>query len=243
MDSDRVMTCMPTVTRPQDADYVTDAVQSWYNGTKDVREFGRLILFNMDEEPLLHKPIQKLQATMGDQDDWLWFRARESIMRRPRKLTHGDSKERVAWRSKEALDYAEVLERCAREAVNAEYLLVVQDDVLFSPDIAQLWGWLSEVLEVSKKTWCTASLFDFAPGHDLDVIQHSNMVARVWRTADHLEFVSFVRRRFDLSPIDWLADEFCRARNKNTLVWKPNPIRHRGKISSFAGNSREGLVN
>lgn len=174
-------------------------------------------------------------------------------MRTPRKQTLGDDPDRVKWRSKEVLDYAQVLRRCAHMA-KGEYVLVVQDDVLFTPRINSVLEWADRVLvegarEVDGKRRmvriCSGSLFDLPSEQteqDGHVLESSNMVARLWRVDAVERVVKYLEQRYDDAPVDWLMDDMCKGRRRLTLVMEPNPVKHRGRVSSFAGNQREGML-
>jgi hypothetical protein len=165
----------------------------------------------------------------------------------PVRQTHGDGPERVAWRSKEALDYAEVLERCASLA-RGRYVAVVQDDVLFAAGFRRVSAWLDELEDAAGEPWCSASLFDMSggPGGGAAVLRSSNMVARVWDVGDGGRAVgrlaAYLRARFDASPVDWLADAWCKRRRRRSWAAAPSLVRHRGRVSSFADNAREGTL-
>jgi N-Acetylglucosaminyltransferase-IV (GnT-IV) conserved region len=273
-DGEAMLVCMPTVVRRDGIEYVSNAVKSWREKTKDglAPGLGRLIVFDMNDDHdtgTAHQAAWLARTFNSDAsqaaamtDGWLVLmsgRTDSSFKRFPRKLTHGDSAERVRWRSKEVLDYAFVLQRCAAMATG-QYIAVVQDDVLFTGVIAGVVGWLNEHMAAAPSTstgaWCSASLFDIGNRgraarhgsgstrvHELDT---SNMVARVFAAdrggKDIGRLARYLRRRFDDSPVDWLADEHCRAQGRKTYVMRPNPIRHRGAVSSFALNQRVGLL-
>lgn len=174
-------------------------------------------------------------------------------MRAPQKQTLGDTLERVQWRSKEVLDYAQVLRRCAHMATG-EYILIAQDDVLFTPEINNVLDWANRVLvdgvrEVDGRRKmvrvCCGSLFDLPgtrTGEDGHVLDSSNMVARLWRVDAVERVVQYLEERYDEAPVDWLVDWMCKGRRRVTLVMEPNPVKHRGKVSSFAGNQRDGML-
>lgn len=98
---------------------------------------------------------------------------------------------------------------------------------------------------------CSGSLFDIVPsnhshpgadtgpGHMLFA---SNMVARVWDIAYVAKITRYIDANYDEKPVDWLIDEMCRTSRRITLVMEPNPVRHRGAVSSFTQNKREGLL-
>lgn len=260
--SERALACMPTVTRRSgNVEYVSNAVKSWRLATNRSSVLRRLAVFDMDV-PISSAPPAWLNAVFdefvrqGETPSWLTLLKRESDeLEAPRKHTYGDSEERVRWRSKEALDYAEVLRRCA-ELTEGEYVIVVQDDVLFTERITEVVDWcerhmVDKVVTDEKtgrrrmKRVCSVSLFDLPgtkSGVDAHEIDASNMVGRVWKTDRIPAMEKYFQKNFDDAPVDWLADRICKSQRRKTLVMDPNPVRHRGKVSSFDQNNREGLL-
>lgn len=279
-EPERMLSCVPTVARPNNIEYASNTVKSWRVATMNNSYMGRMIVFEMDVDERSRDTHQKLWLSrvfnadpFSSNSSWLEVRHRRSdFIRAPRKRTHGDSVERVSWRSKEALDYAEVLERCA-SLTDGDYIAIFQDDVLFAPHVDKLLDQLDAVMLTPSTAaaenqlrsshagndgiWCGASLFDVNEQEN-EVAKSSsssfyffpqrssNMVARVYSLRDGGKFVSrlvkFIRRRFDESPVDWLVDQFCAHQGYTTYVLRPLAVRHRGAVSSLKGNKREGLL-
>lgn len=260
-NTEHLLACMPTVTR-ENVEYVSNAVKSWRLATNSSIGLGRLVVINMDvpsSEIRKNEHPEWLEAVFGNKDvslpSWLITLEREGAPQTARKVTLGDSLSRIAWRSKEAQDYAQVLSRCAKYA-QGQYVLIVQDDVLFTSALKDVVQWADSAFVRHEYTdsrgynkvrrVCSLSLFDVPKkenyGKDLHTLDSSNMVARIWRTEDVERVVSYISRRFDDAPVDWLVDDMCKIRRRVTLVKEPNPVRHRGAISSFAGNDRRGLL-
>ena len=259
----RAIVCMPTVARRAGkVEYVSNAVKSWRLATWNSTTVRRLVVFDMNVPVGDGKLPTWLNAVFGrgigrkELPSWLTLLTRESEdLTAPRKLLHGDSEERVKWRSKEALDYAEVLRRCAGLAQVA-YVIIVQDDVLFTERVNEVVSWcdanmVDEIVtdeETGRRRMrrvCSVSLFDL-PGTKTGVDAHSldasNMVARVWKMDRVSAMVKYFVANFDEAPVDWLAGRICKSQRRKTLVMEPNPIRHRGKVSSFEQNDRDGLL-
>ncbi|PXF45493.1 hypothetical protein BWQ96_04791 [Gracilariopsis chorda] len=255
--SARGVACMPTVTRMREGrqvEYVSNAVKSWRLATNASLDLRQLTVFDMDKHPTAEPSwLQKVfQPGFKELPTWLRLEVRDGKITPPRKFTLGDDEQRVHWRSKEALDYAEVLQRCA-EGTDVDYIIIVQDDVLFRSEMQHVLHWCDEHLEDAFVTnangrlkavrKCSASLFDLTnekeDGHEL---RSSNMVARVWKRETVESMVRYFRANFDEAPVDWLADRRCKNQRRRTVVMEPNPVRHRGSVSSFAANAREGTI-
>lgn len=256
----RGVACMPSVTRMRNGshvEYVSNAVKSWRLATKESEDLRDLTVFDMDKAPRAHPEWLKqvFSSEVKTLPNWLKHEKREGKVRTPRKLTLGDSRERVEWRSKEAMDYAEVLNRCASSApADVEYVIIVQDDVLFGLQMRNVLQWCDEHMKSKLVTnekgttrmvrVCGASLFDLAKdeAEDGHKLRSSNMVARVWKRESVESMVKYLRYNFDEAPVDWLADRRCRSQRGQTFVMEPNPVRHRGAVSSFMQNEREGTL-
>lgn len=252
-----LITCMPTVTRGNGSvEYVSNAAKSWW-----LAHAGNpppLRVYEMDagpEGPTAPSWLSSVGSRGPPETGWLRTRRLTAQARSPRRLTHGDSAERVAWRSKEAQDYASVLRHCVAAAALAgdSEVLVVQDDVLFTPAFPKATEWARGVLVDGARTRvnaqgvrrpervCSASLFDIT-GKGTEKLTSSNLVARVWRIEEALRVADYVENRFDHAPVDWLTDHWCRKHHGIVAVLRPNPVRHRGQVSSFSGNEREGTL-
>lgn len=259
--AEQLLICMPTVTRPSGVEYISNAVKSWHLSAAPSH---RLIVFDMNLTPLsrqnhtstwLARVFTPLSTPFPDDSPTailrVLSRAEDRVPEAVRR-THGDGEARVRWRSKEALDYAEVLERCVA-AARGRYVAVVQDDVLFSAGFARLVRWLDGLEGAVGEAWCSASLFDIGGEREgkvkgAQVLRSSNMVGRVWRVdweegREVARIVKYLRARFDASPVDWLADEWCRKRRKRrSWAAVPSFVRHRGRVPSFRENEREGTL-
>ncbi|KAI0557176.1 N-Acetylglucosaminyltransferase-IV (GnT-IV) [Gracilaria domingensis] len=253
----RGVACMPSVTRWLDGErveYVSNAVKSWRLATNRSLELRQLTVFDMDAIPA-KRPFwldNVFESTVTELPSWLRLATREHELIAPRKLTLGDDEERVKWRSKEALDYAEVLRRCTEQS-DAEYIIIVQDDVLFRFQMNKVVSWCDQHLQDSFTVneqgrpkhirKCSASLFDLsAEEEDAHELRSSNMVARVWRRDVVQSMVRYLTTNFDEAPVDWLADRRCRNQRRRNVVMEPNPVRHRGRVSSFPANEREATI-
>lgn len=257
---EQMLACMPTVPR-KNVEYVSNAVKSWRLATNTSDTLRRLVVLDMNVPSTKWK--DKRPEWLGrvfENDDvpvpsWLVMLQREGAPQAARKSTLGDSPSRIAWRSKEAQDYAQTLTRCA-ELAKGRYVLIVQDDVLFTNALANVVQWADNAFvqreytdsrgRTSVRRVCSLSLFDVASeenhGKDLHTLDSSNMVARIWRTEDVERVANYIFRRFDEAPVDWLIDDLCKLRRRVTLVKEPNAVRHRGAVSSFSENIREGLL-
>lgn len=234
--------CMPTVQRAEGTvEYVGNAVKSWGLATNGGRKVGKLIVFDMNVN-VTNFDVKGILG--GNSGGWWEVKRRENRMRDPRMFTHGDSVERARWRSKEALDYAEVLSRCVVEAqkMGIEFVLLVQDDVLFKDGFDEARLRVGEVDAEREGKWCSISLFDIGSTRNGQKQDTSNMVARVFKAEKVGRLARYIRSKFDQSPVDWLADDYCRSWGLSTFVVVPNLVRHRGKVSSFKENKREGLL-
>lgn len=253
---------MPTVTRHNGAvEYISNAIKSFRLATNASLSLRKLLIFDMDEPPVgtsatwlqtvFHPSFWRVGAALPD---WIEVLTRDGDVIHPGKETLGDSWERVLWRSKEARDYAEVLRRCAARA-QGEYVLIVQDDVLFRREVGAVAEWCARwmvdtvVEERGRRRVrrvCAGSLFDIAGGMrgvDGHLLHTSNMVARVWKTQRAQGVAKYLESNFEEMPVDWLADRLCKSQRRRTVVMEPNPVRHRGAVSSFEGNrDRNGLL-
>mmetsp|Transcript_28015 Transcript_28015/g.110137 ORF Transcript_28015/g.110137 Transcript_28015/m.110137 type:complete len:109 (-) Transcript_28015:2112-2438(-) len=104
---------MPTVSRPKGASYVDAAARTFREVTRNSPYIRRLVIFVMDLEPQKNAVVQRLKrASKAHHHSWLTVLDGERRnAQEPARREHGDPPDRIMWRSKEALDYAETLER------------------------------------------------------------------------------------------------------------------------------------
>lgn len=231
-------------------EYISNAVKSFRLATNNSSDIGTLVIYDMNEKPGYSDWLSKIflhPVTKSMLPNWLKIVTRTTPIRAPRKDTLGDGHDRVVWRSKEADDYAFVLRHCMQSS-EAPYISIMQDDVIFTPSFARLAQWAElhihdHILSGRMRRICSGSLFDlssnFTDGHEL---QSSNMVARIYRRESVEAWARYFEANYDEAPVDWLADRRCRSRRGVTVVMQPNGVRHRGGVSSFEGNEREGTL-
>lgn len=248
-------TCMPTVIRANGSvEYVSNAVKSWFLAFDATPP--PLVVYDLSPTPSTFQWRQSVSDASASA--WLTTARLPPGTSEKTRFTLNDSAARVAWRSKEAKDYASVLRACAnlaqqRGATSEDLVLIVQDDVLFHPTIADARQWASKEMKLgarSRRTRrghiipqrvCSAALFDISGVGDAPLDQ-SNLVARYWRIGDIEAAAKYFDRHFADKPVDWLADDFCRKRHAVVVVHRPNPVRHRGRVSSFSENKRDNLL-
>lgn len=247
--------CMPTVARANGSvEYISNAAKSWW-----LAHAGNpppLRVFEMDPGPV--GPIAPAWlSAVGKrgppETGWLRTQRLAGASRVPRRARPGEFAERVAWRSKEAQDYAAVLRACVVTAVaaGAGEVLIVEDDVLFTRSFARAGDWARRMLSDGGRTRvdgrgvrrkvrvCSASLFELR-GKESQRL--TSTVARVWRAEDGLSVADYVGNHHTHAPVDVLVNDWCRKRRAFIALLRPNPVRHRGRVSSFSSLERGGTL-
>lgn len=238
--------CMPTVARANGSvEYVSNAAKSWW--LAHAGDPPPLRVFEMDAGPDGPTAPEHGPPDTG----WLRTRRLAGAWLVPRQQLPGVSAERIAWRSKQTQDYASVLRSCAAAATDAGAgeVLILEDDVLFRPAFASAGEWARRMLADGARTHidkegvrrnvrvCSVSLFDLS-GRGMQRLRSRDNVARVWRVGDALSVADYVENHYTHAPVDWLTDDWCRKRRAIAAVLRPNPVRHRGLVSSFRPNAR-----
>mmetsp|Transcript_6891 Transcript_6891/g.20970 ORF Transcript_6891/g.20970 Transcript_6891/m.20970 type:complete len:289 (-) Transcript_6891:872-1738(-) len=240
--TEKMIACMPTTLRPRHVDYVTAAVRSFRQATRDHPHLRRLVVFVMDKNPSTNYVAARLART-AKKHPWLTVLEREDReSRKPTRMLHGDPPERVQWRSKEALDYIEVLRRCTDLAKDDQLVVIFQDDVEFDPSLWSVTNWADDMLRRLQKKVCVLSLSDIKQKKDGAPERIANMVAKIYDRKTANEFVDYASDMFDHSPIDWLIMYFCKDRGQKILVRVPNPVHHKGLVSTFSRNRRNQIL-
>ncbi|KAA8494079.1 hypothetical protein FVE85_4054 [Porphyridium purpureum] len=234
-----VHVCIPTVARPGGVEYLSSTLDSLayqldLAGNKPAWLDG-VTVYNMHVPAEEHVTPQRYFESKRSRRAWLRVRIRNEPVREHRVMTHGDGIRRVVWRSKEAQDYELTLQMCMAENPHVTYFAVVQDDVEFNEGIRDLASWVAQRYSRPAAV-CSLSLYDedsaTPPNGEL---RADNMVARVWERSRAADFANYIYERYDVDPVDWLARSFCKRKRKPTRVMVPNPLSHRGEISTLQG--------
>ena len=139
--------------------------------------------------------------------------------------TYGDSVHRVAWRSKQSLDYAYLYYYCKDMG---EYFVQLEDD------IRAVDGYIEKMKSFirinSHKKW---SVLEFGS---------IGFIGMAYR-GEHLESLAkFVRFFYWIMPVDWLFryyNDIYLYQSTKRFAIKPSIFKHVGKFSSLAGQTRK----
>ena len=139
-------------------------------------------------------------------------------------LLHGDSVQRVIWRSKQSLDYSFLHFYCADLG---QYFLQLEDDVLaedrYLPKI-------KDFINSRTSKWTT---LEFGA---------RGFIGILYETKHLIKLAKYCRMNYFLMPVDWLFRVFNEVwlyGNEKSNVHDPVLFRHIGRYSSFNGQVRK----
>eukprot|EP00762_Andalucia_godoyi_P004420 ANDGO_08142.mRNA.1 hypothetical protein Gasu_37920 len=160
---------------------------------------------------------------------------------KPVKKTLGDSDERIAWRSKEAQDYAFALQTCELFGSDEhQFVTIVQDDVHFSrKGMHSLETSLQEHAEKNGEKWLAVSLWDQHQSISFGPTRMDGAVAKTYNAVYAPLLYEYIYARYDESPVDWQISNFAKEHDASITVRTPNPVEHMGKASSLKGQMRD----
>jgi hypothetical protein len=148
----------------------------------------------------------------------------EKVLMRPLKRNHGDSLERVKWRSSLSLDLVRMV-RFVAEGLGCRRVLWIEDDAVLPP------GWF-QVIKDWEGTW--ASPFQsIGPSGTVGVL-FSPGAGGSWAGRLH-HVLQYVTHHFDEEPVDWILDRYWRE-----VMGRENPpggkvvMGHQGKVSTLS---------
>jgi hypothetical protein len=154
---------------------------------------------------------------------------------------HRDPLTRIAWRSKNALDYAYALEYAYEQRHRYAYALVLEDDAWFAHDFARRLAQLvhsngSRASEEPPSTWWTlfhSQTFDtrsrYADGDSFEFKACTQ--AMLYPTASLRPFVAFVKANYREDPFDWLVRNYQYDTHQRIQVAIPSMVQHVGAAS------------
>jgi hypothetical protein len=148
--------------------------------------------------------------------------------------THDDPPEQVWWRSKEALDVANMMELALQAAPRASYYIHMQDDVVVAQHFLRHLNNLTTQLATRNGPVTLFSPFDSNRTASY-VAPDSGGVGLVAVCFDtHLvrRLIPYIRQRFLESPVDFLIRDYMETHNVHMHVAIPNLVEHEGLFSS-----------
>jgi hypothetical protein len=214
----------------------------------------RIVVYNADVPPSKHTdiPLVKERFATEIQSGLLEIVERPDgdkpypQLRDPSNLTvrWGDDQRRIAWRSKQVLDVAFLMEYAYEHAAQHQYFLMMEDDIVASPGFpTKIRDWVDKAL-YERTDWTMASFYNpWDDVHDMDVLppyKFFGVIGQLFRMHELPVVVEFLRKNFDQSPLDWLFVDFLKKLNGQLIQHSPSYFQHQGKESSFEGKQQSG---
>mmetsp|Transcript_17697 Transcript_17697/g.29104 ORF Transcript_17697/g.29104 Transcript_17697/m.29104 type:complete len:350 (+) Transcript_17697:178-1227(+) len=203
----------------------------------------KFVIYNADTPPERHLALQQLRNDFKSEFDDGMIEVIANTegyeeMRRPLNLTHGDSLERVKWRSKQVLDFAYLMEYCKDKA---DYYIHLEDDIVAAKNYLQrIDDWLRKNYE-SRSDWIILSFFNpwsIEDGGVYNPDSFSGFIGQLYRSSDLEEVIRFFKRRYNDSPADWLMKDYLKESSKKVFAKKPCLFQHIGVLSSLDGKTQ-----
>lgn len=241
---------LTTVSRTKH-NYVHETLLSLLENMNDSeREKAIILLWNGNSPTSEHK---ELVSALGN--DPILVRAQEKgilvvtgretpypQLSGPLKQNFGDSMQRIMWRSKQALDFASVMEYAVELQKDFSnpipFYLQLEDDIIASP------GFVTRILnrvheyEGSGTSWSMLSFYcphPIADGHRLEAGQFYGFIGQLFRMTDLPSIANYFTVNFDDRPVDWLMKDYIVERKGRILVHSPSLFQHVGHHSSLEG--------
>eukprot|EP00741_Cyanophora_paradoxa_P004283 tig00000792_g4158.t1 len=265
--ADRFVFGIPTVSRYKN--YLVDTMNSVMRGVPEAdRQRVKFVVLNGQEPPEAHSAVAALRsARRADLDSGhltiIEKRGGHAEMNGTLKRTHGDSIERVRWRSKQAPPpaplpaaplklpssslplchpyLAYILYGPYLRPPAGEYYIQLEDDVVAAA------GWFTEMESWTRKhfarrcDWLMLSFY--TPYRIADREEYTGgfwgFIGQLYRTGDLPGIARHFRARFDESPVDWLMDEYARSSRRAIFAHAPSLFQHVGTVSSLPGKVQD----
>ncbi|KAK3103831.1 hypothetical protein FSP39_022272 [Pinctada imbricata] len=137
------------------------------------------------------------------------------------KRNFNDSFERVAWRSKQNIDYSYLFMYCRNIS---RYYIQLEDDVSSARNFpVEIYRFI-QIVNTSKRTW--------------HCLQFSNLgfIGKLFKSSDLEEIAMFILMFFDEQPGDLLIKYYLRIKTQfEDIIKKPTLFQHEGVMSSLDG--------
>ncbi|XP_002738683.1 alpha-1,3-mannosyl-glycoprotein 4-beta-N-acetylglucosaminyltransferase C-like [Saccoglossus kowalevskii] len=220
---------IPTVKREQ-GDYLTATLDSIIENTsKEERKKTTIVVFLADvNEDNKKQIVDKIREKYSE---YLWNGFLE-VIQAPKdfypplenlKQKYGDSEARIAWRSKQVVDYAFLFSYCKDMS---DFYLQLEDDVISTPKfLASIQAFISVN---SKSTWVTLEFSELG------------FIGKLYHSEDLSQLSEFVLSFYDEQPIDFLLRYYLALKGQSKpLVHLPTLFQHIGQQSSLKEKQQE----
>ena len=222
--------------------------------SKAERRTVRIIVMNGDVPASKNKEVQKVREEFEDEIEAGLLTIKSvcdehggdcaghpELAVEDEELLHrwGDNPQRVRWRAKQVLDVASLMQAAAGEDYG--YFLMLEDDVKVAKSFpTAIRQWVDSKL-LRRTDWLIASFYNPWKVKDLEVVppqKFFGVIGQLFRVHDLPHIVSFLRRNFDESPLDWLFVDYLTKHKVNMIAHAPSLFQHLGKVSSLAGKTQ-----
>jgi hypothetical protein len=158
-----------------------------------------------------------------------------------------DDKERIYWRSKQALDAAYLMSYAESRS---EYYLHLEDDLQpaknYMRDIDNFLQ--SKGYDENLERWFILNFFSSSYSlntHNMlyppSMFQSTFGLLFATRNKYFKNLIDYIADRFDLDPVDWLIRDFLLENDQHMFLHVPSLFQHKGISSSLKGK-KQGLV-
>ncbi|BFZ14772.1 hypothetical protein BsWGS_17811 [Bradybaena similaris] len=231
---------IPSIRRPMSM-YIFNTLESLFNGMNDTERNDALVILSIAEpwnETYVSEVLGQLSVRFPKEIkqgllDAIVPRAEFYPELGSLKLTLGDSRERVKWRSKQNLDYAFLM---LHSWSRGRYYLQLEDDIKAVP------GYITSMKEAIAKTYWPWFSIEFST---------LGFIGRLFKAEDTVKMVEFLLMFYSSKPCDWLYDDYLQVKmcghgekwskcihkiKQIARSIKPSLFQHEGFRSSLSGN-------
>jgi hypothetical protein len=148
------------------------------------------------------------------------------------RQTWNDSMERVIWRSKQALDFAYLMEKGYDIA---DYFMLIEDDVIVSNNFIVEIIWWTEKYFGDESKWTLLSFYSSHDHKDKQIYALADFfgtIGQLYKKKDLLPISTYIKTNFNESPVDWLLRDYLIKAGAKVFSHKPDLFQHTGKVST-----------
>ncbi|CAG5132057.1 unnamed protein product, partial [Candidula unifasciata] len=230
---------IPSIRRPVGI-YVLNTLESLFKGMNNAEKKDTLFILSI-AEPWNETYINELLPQLPEFPTEISQGLLDIIVPRAEfypnldslKLTLGDDRERVKWRSKQNLDYAFLM---LHAWSRGKYYLQLEDDIRAVP------GYITSMKEAIAKTYWPWFSIEFST---------LGYIGRLFKSEDTVKMMEFLLMFYSSKPCDWLYDDYLQVKmcghgekwskcmqkvHKVARSIRPSLFQHEGLRSSLGGH-------
>ena len=207
----------------------------------------KIVLLNAEYPPSAHRDMSALKRRFEkaiDEDllEIVELKQQHSQLRDKKEWKQGkDSLEQTKWRTKQALDYAHLLNYVSNKYNDYYAYIQLEDDVIAARNyFTEITWWTSEYFS-NRRNWIGLSFYNSMPyldRHPYPLDAFHGFIGQMFRMGDIGKLATYIGKNFEDQPVDWIVRSYLQTEvdeDRKLYVHSPSLFEHIGVYSSLPG--------